>query len=141
MNTIKKIGLAFGVTLLMGSGPALAEGDAANGENIFKRCMTCHALEEGRNKVGPSLHNIVGRTAGTVDGYRYSNINQAAADVGLVWTEENMITYLEDPQAFLESYISEKGGEAAGRTKMAFKLRDEQDRMDVVAYLKSQSSM
>jgi cytochrome c len=141
MNTIKKIGLALGVTLLMGTGPALAEGDAANGEKLFKRCMTCHALEEGQNKVGPSLHNIIGRTAGTVEGYRYSNINQTAAEVGLVWTEDKIVEYLADPQAFLESYISEKGGEASGRTKMAFKLPKEEDRMDVVAYLKAQSSM
>ena len=137
MSTVRKLGFAVGASLLLFSAPALAEGDAAKGEKVFKKCMACHSVDEGQNKVGPSLHQIVGRTAGTVEGYRYSQINAAASDAGLVWTEEAIFNYLADPQAFLAAYLTGKGADAPGRTKMAFKLPKEDERTDVIAYLKS----
>lgn len=137
MKSIRKIGAAAGIAMFALATPALAEGDAANGEKVFRKCMACHTVEEGKNKVGPSLYGVIGRTAGTVDGYRYSDLNHAASEHGLVWTEENIMTYLEDPQAFLEGYLSEAGAETPGRTKMNFKLRKEDERADVIAYLKS----
>lgn len=133
------IGLALFGAIVMSAPAAQAAGDAANGEKLFKRCVACHTLEAGKNKVGPSLHGIIGRTAGTAEGYKYSDINTAASEAGLVWTEENIVTYLEDPQAFLEAFVTGTGASLPSnkRTKMAFKLRKLDQREDVVAYLKS----
>ncbi len=108
-----------------GSALALA-GDAANGQRVFAQCRSCHAVQEGRNLVGPSLYGVVGRMAGTVEGFRYSNANKES---GVVWTEQNLFEYLENPRAYIPG------------TTMAFPgLRKEQDRADVIAYLKDASS-
>ena len=101
-------------------------GDAQNGRRVFTQCMSCHAVQEGRNMAGPSLYGIVGREAGTIPGFRYSDAN---ANSGIVWTEEVMFAYLERPQSFIPGTI------------MAFPgLRNPQDRADVIAYLLEQSS-
>ena len=104
---------------------AALTGDASNGRRVFTQCMACHAVQEGRNMAGPSMFGIVGRPAGTVEGFRYSDAN---ANSGIVWTEPTMFAYLEAPQQFIPGTI------------MAFPgLRDPQDRADVIAYLKEQS--
>jgi len=106
-----------------GSDYASYTGDAAKGKRVFAQCMTCHAVQEGRNNVGPSLYQIVGRTAGTVEGFKYSDANKGS---GIVWTEEQLFTYLENPQATIPGTI------------MAFPgLKNPQDRADVIAYLKN----
>jgi len=95
--------------------------DAGNGRRVFIRCQTCHVIEEGVNRQGPSLYGIFGREAGTVEGFRYSPAN---ADSGIVWTKQIMFEYLEDPQEFIPG------------TYMAFPgLPDPQDRADVIAYI------
>jgi len=107
------------------AGPALAEGDAASGEKVFRKCKACHAVEEGKNKVGPSLHNIVGRTPGTVDGFRYSAAMVAFGEEGKVWDDATLSAYLEKPR------------DVVPKTKMAFAgLKKAEDRDDVIAYLK-----
>ena len=101
---------------------AQAEGDSAQGENVFGKCKACHALEPGKNKIGPSLAGLFGRTAGTVEGFKYST---AMKDSGIVWDEETLDSFLEKPK------------QVVPKTRMAFPcLRKEQDRMDVIAYLK-----
>jgi cytochrome c len=124
----------------LGSGTASAqEGDAASGEQVFKKCMACHRVGDGaKNLVGPALTGVIGRQAGTVEGYSYSNLNKAAGENGLVWTEALILTYLEDPNAFLRKFLTDKGKAdlAGGATKMTFKLADENERKDVIAYLK-----
>lgn len=98
-------------------------GDAAAGQRIFAQCRTCHALEAGQNKVGPSLNGIFGRTAGSVPNFRYSAANKAS---GVVWTEEVMFEYLENPREFMPG------------TNMSFVgLKQPQQRVDVIAYLKA----
>ena len=99
-------------------------GSAEAGEKVFKQCLACHAVQAGVNKVGPSMHGIIGRTAGQVAGYNYSAANKAS---GKVWDPETMFAYLEAPQKFMPG------------TKMAFAgLKKPQDRADVIAYLKLQ---
>ena len=99
-------------------------GDAAAGETVFAACRTCHLVEEGKNGVGPSLHAIVGREAGSIEGFNYSDAN---ANSGITWTPEVLYEYLEDPRGYLPG------------TKMAFPgLKDPQDRADVIAYLETQ---
>ena len=96
-------------------------GDAAAGETVFAQCRTCHLIEEGKNGVGPSLYGVIGRTAGTIEGFRYSDAN---ANSGVTWTPEVMYEYLEAPREFMPG------------TRMAFPgLKDPQDRADVIAYL------
>ncbi len=107
--------------MLLASQSALAEGDAAKGEKIFKKCKACHSLEAGKKKVGPSLAGLFGRTAGMVDGFKYS---KAMKGSGIVWDEATLEEFLTKPKAFVP------------KTKMAFPgLRKEQDRADLIAYL------
>lgn len=98
-------------------------GDAAAGKRVFAKCMACHTVVEGQNRVGPSLYGIVGREAGSVEGFNYSDAN---ANSGLTWTEATLFEYLEAPQEFMPG------------TRMIFPgLPSEQDRANVIAYLKS----
>jgi cytochrome c len=116
----------------------LAKGDAVNGEKVFKKCAACHKVGDGaKNGVGPVQNGIVGRKSGTYEGFSYSAINKAAGEAGLIWTPENMFTYLEDPNAFLKKFLTDakKPELAVGSTKMAFKLKDPVERADVIAYL------
>jgi len=112
---------------------ANAAGDAARGKKIFEQCALCHATDKGVNKEGPSLHGIIGRPAGNISGYAYSNAMKAAAAKSLVWTADNVTKYLVNPRRFLADYV----GDPDARNRMAFTLAGEQDREDVVAYLQS----
>jgi cytochrome c len=114
--------------------------NAADGEAVFKKCRACHQVgPTAKNGVGPQQNGVVGRAAGTIEGFAYSDINKAAGAAGLVWTEEAIVEYLADPQAYLVKFLTSKGkaDQATGNTKMSFKLPNEQDRKDVVAYLKT----
>lgn len=102
---------------------AQAEGDPAQGEKTFRLCMTCHVIEPGGKKIGPSLYGVVGREAGSLEGFKYSD---AMANAGIVWTEENLDKYLANPREFIPG------------NRMAFAgLRKQEDRDNVIAYLKS----
>jgi len=108
---------------------AMSGGDAANGENIFKKCKACHTAEEGgKNKVGPNLFGVVGRQAGTVADFRYSKAMKA---FDKNWSVALITEYLADPNDFLKAQT----GDNNARSKMTFKLRKEQDRKDAAAYL------
>jgi cytochrome c len=101
-------------------------GDATKGETVFAQCKTCHLIEAGKNGVGPSLNAVVGRAAGTVEGFTYSDANKNS---GITWTPEILFEYLKDPRGYLPG------------TKMAFPgLKDPQDRADVIAYLQTQGA-
>ena len=81
---------AAGLIALM-SAPAWAEGDAAAGEKVFKKCVACHAVGEGaKHKVGPQLNGVIGRVAGTAEGYKYSKPMMEAGAGGLSWTAETV---------------------------------------------------
>lgn len=99
-------------------------GDTARGQRVFAQCLTCHSKDEGVNRTGPSLHGIIGRKAGSVPNFRYSEANKNS---GITWTEQELFTYLENPKAKIPG------------TTMAFVgLRNPQQRADVIAYLKSE---
>jgi cytochrome c len=119
------------------AGAASAQ-DATKGEQVFKQCMTCHRIgPDAKNLVGPALTGIIGRQSGTAPGFSYSPLNKAAGENGLVWTDDLIMQYLPDPSAFLKKFLTEKGKAdlATGSTKMAYKLADEQQRKDVIAYI------
>ena len=121
---------------LAAAGPVAAEemGDAVAGEKIFKKCKACHKIGDGaKNSVGPVLTGVLGRPAGTVEGYRYGKGMKAAREKGLVWDTELVFAYLADPKKFLREFTGDKRAKA----KMVFKLKDEDDRRNVIAYLQS----
>jgi cytochrome c len=116
---------ATDMSTLDGTTFANVTGNAANGKLVFAQCRTCHVTDAGVNKIGPSLHNIIGRTTGTVPGYTYSAANAGA---GFVWTKEKLFQYLEKPQRVIP------------QTKMIFAgLPDAQKRADLIAYLETPS--
>jgi cytochrome c2 len=113
--------------LLASAGAAAAQGSAEQGADVFKKCKACHDVGDGaRNKVGPILSGVVGRKAASVEGYAYSSDLKALGAQGFVWDENNLSKYLENPKSVVAS------------GKMIFPgLKDEQDRKDVIAYLKT----
>ncbi|WP_417666566.1 c-type cytochrome [Roseibium sp.] len=123
---MKRFVAIAGVTLLALTAQAHAEGDAAAGEKVFKKCKACHDVgDEAKNKVGPQLNGIVGRAAGAVEGFKYSKALLEKAEEGLTWNEEELEGFLTKPKQYLP------------KTKMAFAgLRKEADRANIIAYLK-----
>ena len=106
--------------------------DVADGERTFRRCTSCHMIgDDARNRVGPVLTGVVGRPAASFEGYDYSPSMIAAGASGLTWTADLIVEYLADPTAFLRAYLDDP----RARAKMTFRLRDEQERRDVAAYL------
>ncbi|MFV1876790.1 c-type cytochrome [Nioella sp.] len=100
---------------------------AEAGEGLFRQCSSCHQVGDGaQNRTGPILTGIVGAPAGLVEGFRYSNPMQAAAEEGLVWTPEELHAFLENPRAYMRG------------TRMAFRgVADEADRNAIIEYLRS----
>jgi cytochrome c len=141
LSEVWMVGRALGVIAIVLSGVhAAAAQDAAKGEAVFRQCMACHRVgPDAKNGVGPIQNNVLGRQAGTVEGYSYSPLNKAAGEAGLVWTDELLFDYLADPNGFLKKYLTDKGKPelATGSTKMVFRLVGEQQRRDVIAYLKT----
>ena len=119
------------ISLALLAAPAFAESHlseaAAMGEAAFKLCASCHAVvdDEGETlvgkkaKTGPNLYGMIGRQAGTVEGFRYGKSLVAAGEAGLVWDEENFVKYLLNPKEFLKEYLDDP----KARSKMSFKAR------------------
>lgn len=109
------------------TGAALADADLAKGERVFKKCKACHMIGEGaKNRVGPLLTGIVNRSAGTVEGFKYSAALTDMAAGGLVWDEASLDAFLTKPKDFMPG------------TKMTFAgLKKEADRVNLIAYLGS----
>ena len=131
-----KTGLAAFAMFTLAGGYAYAfdGGDATKGESVFKKCQSCHMVGEGaKNKVGPVLNDLIGRQAGTFEDYKYGASIVAAGEAGLVWTEEEIFAYLEDPRKYLRAKLDDK----KAKSKMSFKLKKEEDRKHVIAYLKT----
>ncbi|MHA7887469.1 c-type cytochrome [Roseicyclus sp.] len=141
----RKIVLAAAMTLL--SAPmALADahaasGDAAAGEAAFRQCVACHVVVNeagdtlaGRNaRTGPNLYGIAGAPIAHVEDFRYSPGLTALNEAGVVWTEENFVAYVQDPTG----YIREASGDNSARGAMAFRVRSEEDAVNLYAYLVS----
>jgi len=121
-STLIKV-IGFSTALAAFATPVLADGDAAAGAKVFNKCKACHSLEEGKNKVGPSLHGVIGRKAASIDGFKYS---KAMQESGLTWDAETLETYLKNPRGLVPG------------TRMAFAgLKKEDDIENVIAYIKA----
>jgi len=99
----------------------------AQGEKDFRQCKSCHQVGDGaKNRTGPLLNGVVGRTAGIVDGFRYSNDMVDAGAAGLVWTEVELAAFLANPKDYMSG------------TKMSFRgVRDDEEIAGLIEYLKS----
>ena len=136
IHTSKVFAVAASVAALgfLAAGTAAAAGDPAEGEKVYKkRCVACHTLEEGKNRVGPSLHGAFGRQAGIAPKYKFSKSYVSAGEDGLKWTAETLLEYLADPK----KYMREITGDKKAKSKMTFKLKKKEDREHVTAYLES----
>jgi cytochrome c len=108
--------------------PAAAQ-DAEAGKRVFNQCRACHNADAGgRNGVGPNLHGVVGRKAGTIEGFRYSAILKEKAGAGLTWDEATLKSYIANPKDVLPGGSMSYPG-----------LKNEQQLNDLIAFLKTQS--
>jgi cytochrome c len=106
---------------------ALAQ-DAASGELVFNNaCRTCHTTREGDNRLGPHLHNIIGRKAGSLPNYHYSS---ALAGAGFIWNEENLDRFIANPDAVVPGNAMKPYGGLASVAARA----------NVIVFLRSLSS-
>jgi cytochrome c len=118
--------------------PAFADPDAAEGEENFKKCKSCHSIvapdgteiQKG-GKTGPNLWGVVGRAVGSAPDFKYGEGILAANAKGVVWDEAQIVTYLADPSAWVKT----ASGDDAAKSKMTFKLPKAEDAEDMAAYL------
>lgn len=142
MNIVKATVLGFALA----AGPAFADGhatgDAEAGERVFAKCKACHSIVDADGndvvrggRTGPNLYGLYTRVAGTEEefGSKYGDSLQAAGEAGLEWNEEDFLVYVQDPRDFLQTYLDDR----RARSKMSFKLRDEEDAKNVWAYIVS----
>lgn len=135
------------VGLALMAAPAFADGhasgDAAEGENVFKKCKSCHmivaddetVIQKG-GKTGPNLYGIFQRMPGSVDGFKYGKDLASIGEAGVVpdgWNEEQFVSYVADPRAWLREVLDN----SKAKSKMSFKLKKEEDAANVWAYLVS----
>jgi cytochrome c len=117
--------LASALTLMVAAGGAVAAGDPAAGEKVFAQCKICHSIDKGKNAIGPSLNGVVGRKAGSIEGFKYSEANSKS---GVMWTPENLAKYLKSPKDFMPG------------NKMTFAgLKKDEDIDNVIAYLQEKA--
>ena len=127
--------VALALSLL--AAPAFAAGDAAKGENEFKKCKACHsivgadgtAIQKG-GKTGPNLYGVIGRQVASED-FDYGESIKAVGATGAVWTEEELAAYVANPTEWLKVKLDDP----AAKSKMTFKLAKGGE--DVAAYLAS----
>lgn len=116
--------LAVGLALIPAA--ALADGDADAGKKVFNQCAVCHSIKDQSRRIGPTLNGVVGRTAGTVEGFSYSEAMREAGDDGLVWTEDEIAAYVADPR-----------GKIPGNSMAFAGIKDAGNVADVIAYIKT----
>ncbi|MGB1356247.1 MAG: c-type cytochrome [Candidatus Puniceispirillaceae bacterium] len=111
------------IGFLVAVAPPVQAGDIEAGAKVFKKCKACHYVDKEKNKTGPHLVGIIGRTAGSLEGYKYSKAMKAS---GIVWDETTLADYLRAPKKYIKG------------TKMAFAgLRKDADIANIIAYLKT----
>ncbi|MGB3247172.1 MAG: c-type cytochrome [Sulfitobacter sp.] len=140
MKLLKTLAFGFGIFAAPVLADGHASGDAEAGEKVFKKCKACHSIiaddetviEKG-GVIGPNLYGIYTRQAGSLEGFKYGDSIAEAGEAGLEWNEADFLVYVSDPKKFLASYLDNN----RAKSKMAFKLKDDEDAANVWAYLVS----
>ncbi|MIL09482.1 cytochrome c family protein [Salmonella enterica subsp. enterica] len=105
--------------------PAQAQ-DAEAGKKVFNRCKACHDIEQPKNKIGPHLDGVIGRKAGSLPDFAYSDAMKKAGEDGLVWDDAKIAEYMTNPKGSIPG------------NKMAFAgLKKPEDVANLIAYLKT----
>ena len=128
MKIFKNCLIIISAIQILASFPAFADGDAVRGKKVFKKCKACHAIKAGKHKIGPSLHGVVGRKAGTAEGFkRYKGLRGAE----WVWDAAILDAYLMDPKKYVKENNKKR------KSSMVLKVKKKKDRDAVIAYLKT----
>ena len=124
MNSfIKYVFIVIGMIIIILTVSIANTADTVKGKKVFKKCVACHSLEEGKNKMGPPLNNLLGRKAGSVEGYKYS---KAMKNSSVVWNEESLDKFLTKPRKFIP------------KTKMSFRgIKKKSLRDDLISFFKN----
>ncbi|HCR65552.1 MAG TPA: cytochrome c family protein, partial [Oceanicaulis sp.] len=111
-------------------GVLLASADISAGERVARRCASCHSFDSGMaDGTGPHLWGVLGRAVAAVDGFNYSAAMQEYGETTDAWRYENMYNFLESPRRYMPG------------TAMSFAgLRDQEDRINLIAYMHEQGS-
>ena len=115
--------LVSAAALMLALAAPASGADVDHGKQLFKACAACHSDKPGVNLLGPSLRGVVGRKAGTADGFRYS---PAMTRAGIVWDDTSLREYITDPQ-----------GKVKGNRMPFAGIKQPSDADDIVAYLKT----
>lgn len=124
MGFTRMAALAATLVMTLSAGTALAAGDPAKGKKVFNKCKTCHSLEAGKNKIGPSLAGMFGREAASAAGFK--KYSAALKKSGIVWNDDTIASFLASPK------------KAVPGNKMSFPgVKKEADLENLIAYLKT----
>lgn len=126
ISTLTKTALGAVMAVGLMTSAALAD-DKAAGKKVFNKCKACHTIDEGgKKRVGPNLYGIIGRAAGTSEGFKYS---KAMIESGIVWDEAQLGAFLTKPKAVVP------------KTKMAFPgIKKPEQLEDLIAYIVEETS-
>ena len=124
MLIVRLLAAVILVSISIPSGTASAAADLAAGKKVFRKCAACHAVgKDDGHRIGPNLHGLFGRKAGSAEGFRYS---KAMTNSNVIWSEETLERYLAGPKSFIPG------------NRMPFPgLPKATDRRDVISFLKS----
>lgn len=124
MKSAKLLALGAAIAITFAATTAMAAGDVKKGEKVFKKCKSCHTVDQGgKNKIGPNLFGIVGRSSASIDGFKYSKAMKAS---GFTWDQATLDGFLKKPRKFLKG------------TKMSFAgVKKEKQRVNLIAYLET----
>ncbi len=136
--------LIIGVAVAVPTQAAAAEGDAEAGKKVFRKCKSCHTVKAGKHRIGPSLFGVLGRQAGTAEGFekKYKDM-KAAGEKGLTWNEDTLAAFLKKdgkkgPREYIGSLIGKKSANI-GQMKTFKGLAKQADIDNLIAYIKANS--
>ena len=131
----------FGAAAFALTAFAAQAGDIDAGASAFQsQCQNCHNVTDADGEVlagrpnvrtGPNLYGVIGRQAGTYDGFRYGGSLVEAGEAGLVWDADSMVPYLLDPNSFLRETLDNN----RARSQMSFRVRDDATAENIIAFL------
>ena len=127
MKTTKILAFGLAAAIAVSSGSAMAK---SKGEKLFKKkCGTCHSMEPGKHKLGPSLAGIMGRAAGTAEGFTKYKAMKGAS---ITWDAATLDAWITNQKDFLKANKDKVGSQ---KTAMSAKIKKEKERKAIIEYL------